>query len=442
MHTSADLAFIKQKIETNQQPWKNAYDNFLTVKADPYLGITPKPYSSLLYVSHTFATVECGSSNSPNVGCNDMVYDAMAAYSLAIRYYLSNDVRYATKARTIISDWATTYVENTDSNSRLVVSWATPWFVNAAELLRYTSGSGWTNTNTTNFNTLLNKFKNYIFWEDRPSNNWMMSAIEARLAIAVFQNDRTAFNAAVAKWKERIKTYIYQTTDGATPIPPAGESNAFVTQRWKEDRTSTVYVNGLCMETCRDINHTKLGFDSLMNGAEIAWSQGVDLFAFEKKRIGDFLELHSNWMTGGAVPANICDGTLDLLSQEAFEIAYNHIHDRLERNLPKTLAMLTTNRPNSANRWVTKWETMMYANRPFTTLGINDNVIENSLITIYPNPNENGIFNLSEAKDWKVYNLLGSEIKTGNGTIINIEEATKGFYLVKIDKSYHRIVIN
>jgi hypothetical protein len=442
MHKKADLDFVKAKIKANQQPWKNAHDNFLTAKADAYQSITPKPYSSLSYIHHPYESVDCGSFNKPNVGCNDMVYDGMAAYSLAINFYLTDDKKYATKAIEIIEAWASKYMKNTESNARLVVSWATPWYVNAAEILRYTTNSGWTTTNTKNFNALLEKFKTYIFWENRPANNWMMSSIESRLAIAVFQDDRTAFNNAVTKWKQRVKTYIYQTSDGKTPIPPDGEDDAFVAKIWRDSNASTDYVNGLCMETCRDISHTKLGFTSLMNGAEIAWSQGVDLFNIEKKRISDFLELHSNWMMGGKVPSNICGGKLELVSEEAFEIAYNQLHDRLKIDLPKTKTMLEKNRPNSANRWVTKWETLMYANRNLTVLSINDDSYSNNLLQVIPNPSQNGIFNLSEEKNWKVYNLLGTQIGQGNGSVVNLEKASKGIYIINVDKRNYKIIID
>ena len=368
MNTKKDLDFIKAKIKANAEPWKSAYSSFLTSKAGSYDGINPQPYSSLNYVHRPFASVDCGSYNNPNVGCNDIVYDGMAAYSLALQFFITDDVRYATKAIKIITDWSNTYQKNTESNSRLVVSWATPWFVNAGEILRYTAGSGWTNTETSKLNTLLDKFKTYIFWEDKPANNWMMSSVEARLAIAVFQNDRPAFDAAIVKWKERIKTYIYQTTDGSQPIIPAGGTRSWSDGQWKDNRTAVPnYVNGLCMETCRDISHTKLGVTSLANGAEIAWSQGVDLFSTEKKRFSDFLELHAPWMMGANPPNNICDGYLDIVSEEAFEILYNHLHDRLGVNLPQSKTMLLRNRPNSANRWVTKWETLCYADRSFAT---------------------------------------------------------------------------
>lgn len=360
MHSQADLDFLKQQIDADREPWRSAYNSMKNTK-----------FAKLSYVHNAFDTVKCGSYNRPNVGCNEMVEDGMAAYTLALEWYMTGDQRYATKAIGIIEDWSLTYRQNTESNSDLVVSWSTPWYVNAAEILRY-SNSGWTNSDTNRFNVLLNRFKDYIYWENRHGNNWMMSALEARLAIAVFQDDRPAFNAAVEKWKYRIRTYIYQTSDGATPVLATGFDLARTLRIWKQGSARLTFVDGLSMETCRDLNHTKLGFDSLMNGAEIAWQQGVDLFDLEKKRLSDFLNLHGNWMTGGNVPNDICDGELDFKgsvsgSRVAFEIAYNHLHDRLGVTLNTTKQMIDATRPDNANRWVRKWESLSYASRPFSS---------------------------------------------------------------------------
>lgn len=359
MHSKADLDFIKSKIQSGEQPWKGAFEQ-----------LKNSGYGKLSYNYVAYKDVKCGSYNNPNVGCNNMVKDGIAAYTLALRWYIEGDDAYADKAIEIIDAWSVKYRTNQESNTRLVVSWAAPWYVNAAEILRYTDGSGWTSTNTNQLNAMLNRFKNYIFWEDRPNNNWMMSSVEARLAIAVFQDDTTAFDDAIDKWRLRIKTYLYQSSDGSVPIVSPNVTSGQSSSIWKQG-TNTIYVNGMGMETCRDFNHMKLGFDSLMNGAEIAWTQGVDLFASESKRIKDFLELHGHWATGSkSIPSNVCDGSIDWKgtkenAQQAFEIAYNHLHDRLGISLPETKQMIDNKRPNNASHWVSKWETLAYAHRPF-----------------------------------------------------------------------------
>ncbi len=373
MHTTADLDFVISKLDANEEPWSTAWTNFKVVDADNYQGIDPLPFSSINYVQHTYDCVECGSYNNPNVGCNDIVYDGKAAYSLALRFYLTGDDRYASKAINIIRDWSAEFDNITDSNARLVISWAAPWYANAGELLRHTANSGWSSNNTTQLNTLLNKFKNYYIWSGRPHNNWVMASIEAQMAVAIFQDDQSAYDDAIQMWKDRIITYIFQSSDGSQPIPPSGESQSWTNLQWHDgtNRTGTSYVDGLCMETCRDLNHSKLGFVSIVNVAEMAWNQGDDLFSLEKDRLIDFLELHTDWMNGGSVSSYICDGYLDLVenSKTAFELAYNHLHDRLGESLPNTLTMINSERPQSITTWVGKWETLAYAGRTFDMEG-------------------------------------------------------------------------
>jgi hypothetical protein len=374
LHTLPELDFAISKVAANQQPWKKAYDNLIA-----------SPYAQLGYTYQAFDYVNCGSFNNPNVGCNEMVEDGMAAYSLALRWYFTKNAAYANKSIQIINAWSNKYVENPlqYSNSRLVVSWATPWFVNAAEILRYT-GTGWSVADVTKFNSMLDKFLPYTLDETMPGNNWIQSAIEAHMAIAIFKNNTTSFNAAVNRWKARCKTYLYQTTDGAVPVIIPGKTQTQTINIWKDGSTNLTFINGLGMETCRDLGHLKLGFHSMIYAAEAAWHQGVDLFSLEKKRLSDFMELHGSWMTGAvAVPNSICDGTVKASLADAtgikpptgggkavWEIAYNHLHDRLGMNLPYTLQMLQSIRPANIGKWVFKWETLTHAGRTFTPLPV------------------------------------------------------------------------
>ncbi|WP_018342726.1 Ig-like domain-containing protein [Cytophaga aurantiaca] len=365
LNNQAELDFVKAKIQANQQPWVQAFNQ-----------LKNSNYASLTYTANPYITVSCGSGNKPNIGCSQIVDDGMAAYSLALMWSYTGDIRYATKSISIINAWSTTFQNiTTESNQRLVVSWAAPWYVNAAEILRY-SNSGWTNTHLTNFNGFLAKMLPYIKDDTMPGNNWVQSAIEAHLAISIFTDNRTEFNIAVSRWKTRVKTYIYQTTDGATPLDyPTGNVN-INSSKWNGTR---VFVNGLCMETCRDLGHLKLGVNSMMYAAQSAYEQGVDLFTLEQKRLSDFFELHGSWMTGSvAVPSNINGGYViagasDVVGIKpptggggaAFEIAYNHLHTRLNKNLPYTLQMINSHRPAGAGHWVFKWETLTHGNLPF-----------------------------------------------------------------------------
>lgn len=365
LNSGQDLQFLKNKVLANQQPWKQAFD---ALKASKYssLAATPRP----------FQTVICGSYNNPKIGCDEMVEDGVSAYSLALLWQLTGDRRYAEKAIDFLKAWTAKYEKNTESNARLVVSWAVPWFVNAAEILRYTS-SGWGAGDIREFSLLLTeKLLPYTLDETMPGNNWIQSAIEAHMAIAIFTDNPALFDAAVTRWRFRVRTYIYQTSDGQEPVPSPGKTPGQMTDIWKGGSSGTAYVDGMGMETCRDLGHLMLGFKSMQYAAQSAWHQGVDVFGPEAKRIADFLELHARWMNGAnQVPSEICGGTLlvnpqtELASQggggAALEIAYNQIHSRLGKNLPATWIMLQKHRPASAGLWVSKWETLTHGDLPF-----------------------------------------------------------------------------
>ena len=52
--------------------------------------------------------------------------------------------------------------------------------------------------------------------------------------------------------------------------------------------------NGLCQETCRDLGHVQLGMAALVNVAETAYHQGIDLYAEAAERNVSGAELHAS----------------------------------------------------------------------------------------------------------------------------------------------------
>ncbi len=65
----------------------------------------------------------------------------------------------------------------------------------------------------------------------------------------------------------------------------------------------------------------------------------------------------------------------------------------------------------------------------------------NQIIDIYPNPSNNGVFNFSESADWKVFSVLGMELKSGNSNQINLSENPKGVYFIKLNEKIERVVV-
>ena len=67
--------------------------------------------------------------------------------------------------------------------------------------------------------------------------------------------------------------------------------------------------------------------------------------------------------------------------------------------------------------------------------------LETQQLAIYPNPSNDGNFQLNKAINWKVYNVHGLELKAGNGNAINISEYPKGVYLIKMNEKIEHVVV-
>jgi len=330
LNSAAELRTIQAHVSAKHEPWLSALTSLRT-----------SSYASLTYQAEPFAVVECGSYNMPDIGCSEIVDDGMAAYAHALLWSLTGEQAHADLAVRVIDAWANTYQKNLQSNSRLVVAWATPWYANAAELLRY-SNAGWSDAGVARFKQLLALWRPYVDQDEGPANNWMQSRIEAHMAIAVFLDDPNELKKAEARWSYWLPKYILDSGEG--------------------------------METCRDLGHLGLGVRSLLYAAETAWQQGTDLFTPNQARLAKFIELHGSWMLGkAAVPSSICGGKVLARQGDAqgiappngggqmpLEILYLHLHDRLGQSLPNLREMLQQRRPLAPSHWVTKFETLTH----------------------------------------------------------------------------------
>ena len=65
-------------------------------------------------------------------------------------------------------------------------------------------------------------------------------------------------------------------------------------------------------------------------------------------------------------------------------------------------------------------------------LGVDSFTKDKNEIVVFPVPSIDGLFNLSKSTSWKVYNALGSEILSGEGTVVNLSAYAKGMYFLKV----------
>ena len=158
---SAQLNFIKSKVNSGAQPWTDAYHDML----DSSLG-------SLTRTPSPSATVECGPTSTPNNGCTEERQDALAAYAMSLAWYISGSAQYAQKAISYMNAWAKTIKAHTNSNAPLQTGWAGASWARAAEIIRYT-GAGWSSSDITIFeNMLRNVYLPKVIVGSNSNGNW------------------------------------------------------------------------------------------------------------------------------------------------------------------------------------------------------------------------------------------------------------------------------
>jgi hypothetical protein len=337
LSTKAELDFMKQQVAAGRQPWKTAFDKLKASSA-----------GSLTYQPSPRAEVACGSSGQPDLGCSDETRDSQAVYAQALLWTASGDVRYAQKCAEILDAWSAVLRSHAMSNAPLQIGWTGGGFVRAAEILRYTYPQ-WDKAHIDQFSTMMNtaflpmirNFNRYGF-----NGNWDAVMIEVMFSIAVFDDNHALFDEAVARYKKRLPAYIYAMADGPTPLPPDPSFTGNLVNFWVGQ---SVFMDGLSQETCRDLRHVQHGFGGLIQSAEIAWHQGVDLYAERDNRLLVGLEFHAKYILGAPVPANLCNGMLDgLPPMPTFEIPYNHFHNRKKLDMPLSEKIVNTHSPEGA----------------------------------------------------------------------------------------------
>jgi hypothetical protein len=349
INTRESLDLVKARVAAGAQPWKAAYEK---LKNDPLAALSREPRPR--------AVVECGPYSKPNYGCSDERDDAAAAYAHALLWSIEGNKAHAEKAIELMNAWARTLREHTNHNAPLQSGWAASNWTKAAEIIRH-SDAGWAAADVARFQEML--LKVYLPMvrsgaEGGVSGNWQLTMIDAQIGIGVFADDQAIFDDAVAKWRWRVPSYIYMTSDGPTPQPPPGGSVS-LTKYWQEPGR---FVDGLGQETCRDLGHLSYGFASMLYAAETARIQGVDLYGEQSQRLRAGLEYNAR-LQAGWPGDGVCGGKVTRNMTETLELGYNHYAHRLGLPMPFTQARLEGVRPTGQNHHIV-WETLTHFGSP------------------------------------------------------------------------------
>ena len=197
------------------------------------------------------------------------------------------------------------------------------------------------------------------FW----NGNVDLTQIDAVMAIAVFNEDEAEFNQGLARLKIRSPAYFYLTSDGHEPKPIAGDGGD-LKRFWFNPAK---WVDGLTQETCRDNgHHSQFALGSALHAAEVAWHQGVDVYAENQKRYTAAMEFMATQLLTGSMQG-VCSNNLPTPDRyDTWEVGYNHYHNRVGVALPNTRKLIMEQiRPRASRAdWNLNYETLTHADLP------------------------------------------------------------------------------
>lgn len=248
--TRSDIDLLKANI--TREPWKTGYAK-----------LSADGKSSLDYgMQGPFVTV----SRAPNLNNTAWKNDMVAIYNLTLMWVFSGNDAYAAKATDMLDKWAVTNTVWSGSENLLDIGDYAPFVVPAADILK-SMYSGWTVANTTHVNSY---FANVLYptsgvpYPLRDNNKGALQSKTA-LSIAAFLNDET-------KWNNAIEGFRIDAGGGLRCSLPNGEVG----------------------DAGRD-NHWLVQASALAWGAEVAWKQGVDMFAELDNRLLAISELYNKY---------------------------------------------------------------------------------------------------------------------------------------------------
>jgi len=397
-----DLDFVRAKIAAGEEPWKGAYDAILGGGSSESTAARPTRYrySSLSYPpmpvpviqsagdSHTAYAAAHPELGWGNIGRDEHIDDAQAAYAQALLWYYTGNHAYADKAIEIMDAWSSTLREIKFAEpinpvdglpqfegGKTQAAWGGSLFARAGEIIRY-SGAGWSAADVDRFESMLHDIYLPITITNWTNGaNWMTTLAEATISIGVFTDDRAAFDAGIASWRSKVPSTIYMTSDGPLPVPPSpGYDTA--TEFYNLWYKPSSYVAGLHQEALRDISHMGMGLGAMSDGAQTAMIQGIDLWGEEQVRILAGYELAAGYVNqyldkvdGGAAlpagwkPTGWVGATFSVGGEYyagGWEVAYAHYAEDLGIAMPNTQRLVERVRPFGPGLHLS-WQTLTNA---------------------------------------------------------------------------------
>ena len=291
LHTQADINTVKSALAASDAVTTAAYSH---LKASSYAQSTYTNNTSQLGSDHTLKRMDAtnwgptgtfGQYSDYN-NYTALMYDAAAAYQLALRYQLSGETPYADAAVGVLNAWAANctgllrlsgYANNIPDPNEYLILIQAHQLANAAELLR--GYSGWTAADFTTFQSWMRTtFYDvaHLFLSNHHAHtgdmtfwlSWDLTALTAELSVGILCDDTAIVSEAIDYFK--------------TSSSEAGYiRNAVPYLHSDPDSDETL---GQCMEAGRDQGHATLCASLMGTFCQMALNVGEDLFAYDDYR--------------------------------------------------------------------------------------------------------------------------------------------------------------
>ncbi len=329
LHTQEDLDRMRDRVAAGDSPWIESWDA-LTKDRKAQLDYRPAPRANM------------GASRQRAAA------DAVAVYLLAIRGYVSGDHRYTDHAIDICNQWSAAVDQKPHGSDQPGLNGIyTYQFAVVGEILRLHVGTRWAEEDFTRFKRMMRDHLYPVCHDFLTRHNgacishywanWDACNIAAIAAIGVLCDDRELFDEAVEYFKH-------------------GEGNGSI-----GNAVPFIHPDGLgqWQEAGRDFEHGALGVGLLASFCQIAWNQGLDLYAYDNHRLLAGAEYVARYQLGKPVPFTFYDNCDDVnhywvsrsqrgrLQRPIWEQLYNHYVVRQGLDAPNVTAIAKLNRPEA-----------------------------------------------------------------------------------------------
>lgn len=310
MQNKNSLDQMKALALSNDPAWSNAFSNLIK---EASLDFKPEPR----------AHISVGPYGANSSGGKEYGASAEMAYRHALAWYITGKKEYAAKAIEILNAWSARLWDFDDNNAKLNVGLSGPYFLNAAEILQY-SNAGWAAKDKEQFKRMVMTvfYPTIKDFFTEANGNWDASIIYTLLCIGVYTDNREIFNTALERFYR-------------------GPGNSGITKY--------IYPNGQIQETTRDWGHVQLGIGEFAKAAQVAWTQGVDLYAVADNRLALGFEYTCKALLKEYVPVYGIMSKRDMeVLRDIYESVYYHYHDIKGIELPFVKQMLGKTRPKGS----------------------------------------------------------------------------------------------